>query len=46
MLTRYSTAILGRTQTYDLRRAQRDLAYHPRISVAEGVERTLQALAK
>ncbi|NJN18521.1 MAG: SDR family NAD(P)-dependent oxidoreductase [Oscillochloris sp.] len=41
LLSRYTVAILARTQTYDITAARRDLNYHPAISVAEGVERTL-----
>jgi nucleoside-diphosphate-sugar epimerase len=44
LLTRYSAAILGCTQTYDIKAAKRDLQYIPRVSVAEGIRRTLATL--
>lgn len=43
-LTRYSAAILARTQTYDITAARRDLGYTPPITVADGVARTLATL--
>jgi 2-alkyl-3-oxoalkanoate reductase len=43
-LTRYSAAILARTQTYDIAAAKRELGYAPLVTVAEGIERTLTAL--
>ncbi len=43
-LTRYLVAILGRTQTYDISAAVRDLGYAPGVTVAEGIERTLAGL--
>ena len=46
MLTRYTAAILARTQTYNIDAARRDLGYEPVVSVAEGVERTLADLLK
>ena len=44
LLTRYTAAILARTQTYDISAAKRDLGYAPCVSVADGTERTLEAL--
>lgn len=44
LLTRYTVQILARTQTYDITAARRDLGYTPRVSFAEGMERTLAAL--
>lgn len=46
LLTRYTAAILARSQTYDIAAARRDLAYTPRVSIAEGVARTLDSLQK
>ena len=46
LLTRYSAAILARTQTYDITAARRDLGYQPRVAVANGIDRTLAALGK
>jgi len=39
--TRYTVAVLGRTQTYSIEAARRDLGYAPRISVDEGIELAL-----
>lgn len=44
LLTTYSAMILARTQTYDISDAKRDLGYAPLLTIAEGIERTLQAL--
>ncbi len=46
LLTRYTTAILARTQTYDISAARRDLGYEPIVSLEMGIERTLESLAK
>ena len=44
LLTRYTAAILAKTQTYTIDAVRRDLGYEPGVSVAEGVERTLAEL--
>ncbi|MBA3825469.1 MAG: NAD-dependent epimerase/dehydratase family protein [Ktedonobacterales bacterium] len=43
-LTRYSASILGRTQTYDIGAARRDLGYSPIVSLADGIARTLATM--
>jgi nucleoside-diphosphate-sugar epimerase len=45
LLTRYSVAILARTQTYDITAARRDLGYTPVVSVSDGITQTLASLA-
>lgn len=44
LLTRYTVAILARTQTYNIAAARRDLGYTPLVSVADGIERTISAM--
>jgi nucleoside-diphosphate-sugar epimerase len=46
LLTRYTAAILARTQTYDIAAARRDLGYVPRVSIVDGIERTLAGLVQ
>jgi nucleoside-diphosphate-sugar epimerase len=46
LLTRYSAAILARTQTYDIAAARRDLGYAPIIPLEEGIARTIAALKR
>jgi nucleoside-diphosphate-sugar epimerase len=41
LLTRYSVAVLARTQTYDISAARRDLGYIPAVSLAAGIEQTI-----
>lgn len=43
-LTRATVLLLARTQTYDIAAARRDLGYRPRVSLGEGVARTVAAL--
>lgn len=42
LLTRYTALILARTQTYSIAAAKRDLGYAPRITLADGLRRTLE----
>ena len=43
-LTRLTVALLGRTQTFDISKARRELGYVPRISISEGLARTMASL--
>lgn len=45
-LTRYSARILALTQTYEISRARTVLGYMPRVSAADGVARTVDALRR
>jgi 2-alkyl-3-oxoalkanoate reductase len=45
LLTRYSVAILARTQTYSIDAARRWLGYEPIVTMEEGLDRTMAALA-
>ncbi|HYV43945.1 MAG TPA: NAD-dependent epimerase/dehydratase family protein [Myxococcaceae bacterium] len=40
-LTRYTVALLGRAQTFDIRAAKEELGYRPRVSMAEALSRTV-----
>ena len=46
LLTRYTVAVLGRTQTYDTNSARKSLNYSPKITISEGIERTIAAMKK
>lgn len=39
LLTRYTVGLLGKNQTLDIRSAQEELGYAPRVSISEGIER-------
>ncbi|MGW9123680.1 NAD-dependent epimerase/dehydratase family protein [Paenibacillus chitinolyticus] len=39
MLTRYTVALLAFSQTLDISKAERELGYKPRVSVADGIRR-------
>lgn len=45
-LTRYTAALLARSQTFDPRGALEKLGYRPLVSVATGLRRTLDALQR
>jgi nucleoside-diphosphate-sugar epimerase len=40
-LTRYTVALLGRAQTFDIRAAKEELGYRPRVPMAEALSRTV-----
>jgi nucleoside-diphosphate-sugar epimerase len=45
-MTRFLAAQLATSHYFDLSRAQADLGYAPRISMAEGMERLKESLAE
>ena len=44
LMTRYSVAILARTQTYDISSSKQRLGYRPQVSLWDGIELTLNSL--
>jgi nucleoside-diphosphate-sugar epimerase len=42
VLTRYSVSVLAFSRTLNIEAAHRELGYQPRVSIKEGIERTLQ----
>ncbi len=44
--TAYTVALLAKDQTLDISRAQKELGYHPEVSLQEGLKRTAQAWKK
>lgn len=45
-LTRYSTLILARNQTYTIERAKQDLGYEAGVKLEEGLEETVRAMGR
>lgn len=43
LLTKYNVCTLGYSQTLDIENAVRDLGYHPKISLREGIEKYAKA---
>ncbi len=43
-VTRLTVALLGRTQTFDISRARKELGYAPKVSISEGLARTMESL--
>ncbi len=46
MLTRYAVAELAKNHSYSIERAKADLGYKPRVSVEQGLERTIKWLTE
>ncbi|KAG2381713.1 hypothetical protein C9374_006097 [Naegleria lovaniensis] len=40
-LTRYTVTTIGRTSTFDITNAKRDLDYHPKVSIMDGITKVM-----